>query len=97
MDKSRKKSYDELSEIEKADLSRFSGGSMRDYSRPDPRRNIQDEFSAPYNATEDLPPELQGVNLDKAYDKYAEQSPVHGNWLRLKRMIGRTLAGGKEK
>lgn len=94
MDKKQKR---QLSEIEQEDLRRFTGGSLRDFSKPDPRQIMAEAANPAYNATEDLPPELQGMNLDKAYDRYAEENPVHGNWLRLKRMIGRTLAGGKEK
>ncbi len=93
----RKKSYDELSEIEKADLAKYSGGSVRDLSRPDPRQVISEAANPPYNASEDIPQQFRSGTIDQMYDKYADDSPVHGNWLKLKRMIGTTLSQGKEK
>lgn len=96
MGNNRVKSYDELSDIEKEDLARY-GGSYRASGQPDAKQLISEEFNAPYNATEDIPKQFRGGTIDQSYDRYAEDSPVHGNWLKLKRILGRGLNGGNEK
>lgn len=71
---------------------------------------VQDAFEPRYNATEDLPLELQrliqspigspqrDIQLDQAYDQYAEQSPIMGNFDKLKRYLGSNLLNaGKQK
>lgn len=63
-----------------------------------------------YNATEDLPADLQKLitaeigsperdkQLDKAYDQYIEQEPVSGYYNNLKRMLGSKLwSGGNQQ
>lgn len=96
MGNNRVKNYDELSEIEKEDLRKY-GGSYRSSGKPDAKQVISDEFNAPYNASEDIPKEFRGGSIDQSYNRYAEQNPIHGNFLKLKRIIGRGLNGGNEK
>jgi hypothetical protein len=93
----RVKSYEELSDIEKEDLARMGGAGVRDISRPDPRQIISEAANPAYNSSEDIPQQFRNGTIDQMYDKYADDSPVHGNWLKLKRMIGTTLSQGKEK
>lgn len=85
-----------LSEKELEDLQRYRGSS-RESEQPDPKEMISNTFNEPYNASEDLPEAYRSSNIDKSYDKYADDNPVRGNWLKLKRMIGRGAYGGNEK
>jgi hypothetical protein len=85
-----------LSEKELEDLKRYTGSYRLDSQR-DPKQMMQDSVTEPYNATEDIPEQFRRATIDKSYDAYAEDSPVYGNFLKLKRMIGKTLYGGNEK
>ena len=85
-----------LSEKEEEDLKRYQG-SYRTSSEKDPKLAISDEFNTPYNASEDLPETYRSSNIDKSYNKYADDNPVHGTFLKLKRAIGKKLYGNNEK
>lgn len=85
-----------LTEKQLEDLRRYKGmGASSD--TPDPKQLISEQFNTPYNASEDIPLEYQGGTIDQAYDRYADANPISGNFLKLKRILGRTLYGGQEK
>lgn len=87
---------DKLTEKQLEDLQRYRG-SYRLEPQRDVKRMISEASNPPYNATEDIPLEMRQGSIDQMYDRYAEANPVHGQWLKLKRLMGRTLAGGNEK
>lgn len=85
-----------LTEKEKEDLERYKG-SYRLSDKPDVKKLISEQVNPPYNSSEDMPEGYRSGNIDASYNKYAEDNPVKGTFLKLKRFIGKGLHGGKEK